>query len=172
MPGEQAREPRPLASRRASNAWGRPAPIAALAALFVASAVFLVLGAFALLGTGFDFWTTDANRGGPGDADPDPDVTALGSSLAFGLLVLVASAALVAVALGLWMGRRWAWMAGLAFVAFAAVAGVILLLGGNLATGLLALAVAVLGAGLLLRRDVQGWFGVARAGIARVGRPA
>lgn len=160
---------RPYATRE--RAWGRPASVVALCAILAATAIFVVLGAFALLGTGFDFWTTDSDRGAPGDADPDPDVTALGSSLLFGLLVLVAAGAALATAAGLWLRHRWAWFAALGLAAVAGVAGAILLIGGNVATALLVLAVAIVSAWLLLRRDVQEWFAISRGRLARAPRP-
>lgn len=135
-----ARAPRPIPGVRAPQ---RPAGVSVLATLaWLAAALAFAAGASA--------WALGVSL-----ADEDGNVLA-----GLGGLVVLLAAAYALVGWGLWTRRRWAWYGTLAVEGIAVFLALAALLAGDLVAPLVSLLVAGVVVVVLLRREVQAWFGV------------
>jgi len=143
--------PTPAPSRSITAA--RPKGVTILAVLAIIAGILAILAGLALMAIGTFVGAVGAS-----------DNTGLGIAGAFGavagVLMILYAVFAFAVAYGLFNQKRWAWYATIVMAGLQALGALASLLGGEIVSGLIGLAIAGLVGWYVLRPDVQAWFGV------------
>lgn len=132
----------------------RPTGVTVLAVLSVIAGVLSVFAGLALMALGAFFGAA----GAAGDSAGLGIVAALGALAGVALLLYAVFAFLVAY--GLFSRKRWAWYAALVLAALQILQGVASLVGLEIVSAVLGLAIGGFIAWYLLSPPVQAWFGV------------
>lgn len=133
----------------------RPTGVTILAVLAIVAGVFAVFAGLAMMALG-------AFAGAAGLATDGGLMGVLGALGAIaGVLLLAYAGFCFAVSYGLFKRMRWAWYASLVLVVLQLLQGLMSLLGGEIVSALIGIAIGGFVAWYLLSPAVQSWFGVA-----------
>jgi hypothetical protein len=149
--------PAPMAPPPAPPATVRPTGATVVAIIEAILAVFLFLGALALIGIG-------GLAGGLIGSSGEPNAPGIGAVVAgfgfiFGVILLVIGLLYAAISYGVWKGRSWSWMLGLVVSIIAIVFGVLGLSGGISVSSIISLALPIAVVYFLMQPEVKRWLG-------------